>query len=143
MNTPFVKLKALQFPVSLVDLDKELTANFSRLVEFDHGQGSQTLPLYWCWIKSANEGEVRFCFRGELTTEEDTLFETIWSSLDEEEQQQKIARFEARPLAIENAKVAAVTSTWEQLTEGQRKLIIGAALTEADIDQLVEDFGNL
>lgn len=143
MNRPFLKLKTLVFPVSLVDLDKELVTAFDRPVQFDHGQGAETLPIYWCWIKSANEGEVRFCFRGELTAEEDELFESIWSSLDQEEQQQKISRIEARPQAIENAKSAAVTSSWDQLTAEQRKLIIGASLTEADIDQLVEDFGNL
>lgn len=143
MDLPVVKLKTLEFPVSLEDLDKELSTAFSRPVEFDHGQGVETLPLYWCWIKSANEGEVRLCFRGELTTEEDVLFESIWSSLDEEDQQEKIERIEARPLAIQNAKSAAITSSWDQLTAEQRKLIIGASLTEADIDQLVEDFGNL
>lgn len=143
MDSPVIKLKFFEFPVSLVDLDKELSAAFSRSVEFDHGQGSEALPLYWCWIKSANEGEVRFCFRGELTTEEDELFESIWSALDEEDQQEKIDRIEARPSAIENAKSATITSSWDQLTAEQRKLIIGAPLTEADIDQLVEDFGNL
>ncbi len=143
MDTPFVKLKTIPFPLSLVDLDKELITNFSRPVEFDHGQGVETHPLYWCWIKSADEGEVRFFFRAALTPEEDDLFESIWSSLDQQDQQEKIERIESRPSAIENAKAAAVTSSWDQLTAEQRKLIIGASLTEADIDQLVEDFGNL
>ncbi len=143
MDTPFVKLKIMPFPISLFDLDKELVAAFNRLVGFDHGQGQETFPLYWCWIKSANEGEVRFCFRAELTPEEESLFESIWNSLDEAEQQEKIERIEARPLAIENAKSAAVTSNWDQLTAEQKKLIIGAMLSEEDIDQLVEDFGSV
>lgn len=143
MDTPFVKQKPIPFPLCLTDFDKELTANFNRQVTFDHGQGPETLPLYWCWIKSEVEGEVRFCFRAELTTEEDALFESLWNSLDEAEQQEKIDRIAARPLAIENAKSAAVTSSWDQLTAEQKKLIIGATLSEEDIDQLVEDFGNV
>jgi len=142
MDTPFIKQKAIPFPLSLGDLDKELAASFNRPVTFDHGSGVETLPLYWCWIKSDNEGEIRFCFRQELLTEEDSLFESIWSSLDEEDQQEKINLAAARPISIENARVAAANSAWDQLTAEQRKIVIGAPLSEADIDQLVIDFGN-
>lgn len=142
MDTPFIKQKAIPFPLSLGDLDKELATNFNRSVTFDHGSGAETLPLYWCWIKSDNEGEIRFCFRQELSTEEDSLFESIWSSLDEEDQQEKINLAVARPLAIENAKSAAANSAWDQLTVEQKKIVIGAPLSGADIDQLVIDFGN-
>lgn len=143
MDTPFVKQKVIPFPLSVTDLDKELATNFNRLVTFDHGSGPETLPIYWCWIKSDNEGEIRFCFRQELSAEENSLFESMWSSLDEEDQQEKINLSAARPLAIENAKSAAVNSAWDQLSAEQRKIIIGAQLSEADIDQLVTDFGNL
>jgi len=143
MDTPFVKQKVIPFPLSVIDLDKELATNFNRPVTFNHGSGPETLPLYWCWIKSDNEGEIRFCFRQELSNEEDALFESIWSLLDEEDQQEKMNLAAARPLAIENAKSAAVNSTWDQLTTEQRKIIIGASLSEADIDQLVADFGNV
>ncbi|MGE3682387.1 MAG: hypothetical protein AB7G93_11735 [Bdellovibrionales bacterium] len=142
MDMPFIKQKIIPFPLSLTDLDKELATNFSRLVAFNHGSGAESLPLYWCWIKSDNEGEIRFCFRDELSSEEDTLFESIWSSIDQEDQQEKIDLATARPLAIENAKSAAANSVWDQLTTEQRKIVIGAPLSEADIDQLVEDFGN-
>lgn len=142
MDMPFVKQKIIPFPLSLSDLDKDFATNFNRPVTFDHGSGPETLPIYWCWIKSENEGEIRFCFRQELSAEEDTLFESIWSSLDEEDQQAKITLAAARPLAIENAKSAAANSAWDQLTAEQKKIVIGAPLSEADIDQLVIDFGN-
>lgn len=142
MNTAFVKQKTISFPISLVDLDKVFSNNFGRLVLFDHGQGESELPLYWCWVK-ASEEEIGFYFRQELSVEEDALFESIWSSLDSETEAQKMNALNARPIAIDNAKLAAATSSWDQLTPEQRKIIIGAPLTEADVDQLVEDFGNL
>ena len=138
---PFEKIKIIPFPISLEDLDKDLALNFFRIVSFDHGVGSEELPLYWCWIKSDDE-ELRICFRDELSPEEDVLFESLWSSLNETEEQGKLNNARVRAQAIENARAAAVTSNWDQLTSEQRKLIIGIALTESEVDQVVAGFGS-
>jgi len=104
--------------ISLENLEKHMRANFPSYVG---NQAHSCLELY---------------FSEELSAEDIALVDAHWDSLDGSDYKSAEQKaIEAKQLedAILNAKKALVSKTWAQMSEVERKLVLGLEVTRTDM----------
>ena len=107
------------------------------------------LPVLEAWLK-ANTGEgykgnsadasLTLWFEDEPSEEIKTAVDAQWDSLTEEGEAAKILLYENRNKAVDAARAALLTATFDSLIPAERKLWMNAALTDEDKDALLVKF---
>ena len=107
------------------------------------------LPVLEAWLK-ANAGEgykgnsadasLTLWFDDEPSEEIKLAVDAQWDALTEEGEAAKILLYENRNKAVESARAALLTATFDSLIPAERKLWMNAALTVEDKDALLVKF---